>query len=238
VIIHIHFWFFRLYQFISLESITYISFAKLSMVPRSLGNWIALAFCVRFDGLVANKRPSLGQKRGGKSMSSSFQGVINNVGILVPAAENQRAEYSAIYNQHCHRIYSLAVWMTDNELSAEQLAGHTFLRAFACTGSPSTEQIDQAFLVEIRERILLGDLTLNCVVSSQTKNVYRNMKRVHLERALVQLPATEKLIFLFHDIEGYGHERISFLLGIGEHESQLGLHQARLRIRELVSQMF
>ncbi len=170
-------------------------------------------------------------------MASSFQGVINNVGIFVPAAEGQKAEYSEIYAQHCHRIYSLAFWMTDNELTAEQLAGNTFLRAFASFGSPTTEQIDQAFLVEVRELTRVGALTLNCVVSPQTKSVYSNVKRVHLERALAQLPATEKLIFLFHDVEGYSHERIALLLGISEHESQLGLHQARIRIREVVSQM-
>jgi RNA polymerase sigma-70 factor (ECF subfamily) len=168
---------------------------------------------------------------------ASFQGAINNVGIFIPAAESQKAAYSEIYGQHCHRIYSLAFWMTDNELTAEQLAGSTFLRAFASSGIPTTEQIDQAFLAEVRELTRVGAFTLNCVVSPQTKNVYGNVKRVHLERALMQLPATEKLIFLFHDVEGYGHERIGFLLGIGEHESQLGLHQARIRIREVISQM-
>jgi len=169
-------------------------------------------------------------------MASNYQ-AINNVGIYVPAAESRKAQYSEIYSQHGHRIYSLAFWMTDNELTAEELASNTFLRALVGTASPTTEQIDQAFLVEVREFTPLGVLTLNCSVSPQTKSVYGNVKRVHLERALVQLPATEKLIFLFHDVEGYGHERIGRLLGINEHESQLGLHQARLWVREVVSQM-
>jgi RNA polymerase sigma-70 factor (ECF subfamily) len=63
------------------------------------------------------------------------------------------------------------------------------------------------------------------------------MKRVHLERAVVQLPATEKLIFLFHDVEGYEHLSIARLLGISEDESKLGLHQARVFVREFVSRM-
>ena len=170
-------------------------------------------------------------------MASSFQGAINNIGIIVPAAESQRAQYNQIYSRHGHRIYSLAFWMTDHELTAEQLTSNTFLRAFAYTANPSIEQIDQAFLDEIREFMPFGVLTLNCVVSPQTKSVRGKVKRVHLERALVQLPATEKLIFLFHDLEGYGHERIGRLLGIDEHASQLGLHQARICIREAVSQM-
>jgi DNA-directed RNA polymerase specialized sigma24 family protein len=58
-----------------------------------------------------------------------------------------------------------------------------------------------------------------------------------LERAVVQLPATEKLIFLLHDVESYEHERIAKLLGITTDESKFGLHQARLRVRELVARM-
>jgi RNA polymerase sigma-70 factor (ECF subfamily) len=54
---------------------------------------------------------------------------------------------------------------------------------------------------------------------------------------VVQLPATEKLVFLLHDVEGYDHRKIARLLGMEEQESQLGLHQARIQIRELVSQM-
>jgi RNA polymerase sigma-70 factor (ECF subfamily) len=169
-------------------------------------------------------------------MSSSL-GVISNLGLLIPAVETHTAQYDEIYSEHCHRIYSLAFWMTDNELAAEQLSGNVFLRAFALSNAPRTEQIDLAFLAEIREMMAIGTLTLNSSVSAETKSVYGNVKRVHLERAIVQLPATEKLIFLLHDVEGYGHEKISRLLGLDVQESQLGLHQARVQMRELISRM-
>jgi len=167
-------------------------------------------------------------------MSSSL-GVMSNLGILVPTVESRTAEYSRIYNENCHRIYSLAFWMTDNELTAEQLASNIFLRAFACSANPTTEQIDQAFLAEVRQITPVGTLTLNC--SASAASIRSNVKRVHLERAVVQLPATEKLVFLLHDVEGYDHQRIARLLGMNEQESQYGLHQARVLIRELVSQM-
>lgn len=169
-------------------------------------------------------------------MSSSL-GVITNLGIFAPAVESRAAQYDEIYREHCHRIYSLAFWMTDNELTAEQLSGNTFLRAFAMSIIPGTEQIDQAFLAEIREITQVGTLTLNSRVCPETASVRGNVKRIHLERAVVQLPATEKLIFLLHDVEGYGHERIAHLLGLDVRESQFGLHQARLQMRELVSRM-
>jgi RNA polymerase sigma-70 factor (ECF subfamily) len=167
-------------------------------------------------------------------MSSSVS--VLNLGV-VAAVENRTRNYDAIYGEHCHRIYSLAFWMTDNELAAEQLSSNTFLRAFALSAEPKTEQIDQALLAEIRELTTIGTLTLNSSVSAETKSVCGNVKRVHLERAVVELPATEKMIFLLHDVEGYTHEKIAHLLGLDVKESQFGLHQARLQLRKLISRM-
>src|SRR5690349_8591505 len=149
-------------------------------------------------------------------MASSLQGVMGSLMVFAPAAAREKAEYSEIYNEHCHRIYSLAFYLTDNELAAEQLAANTFLRAFAMSRKPGAEHLDQAFLTEAREFMPIGTLTLNSVPSSEATNIRGNIKRVYLERAVVQLPATEKLVFLFHDVEGYEHKRIGGLLGISE----------------------
>jgi RNA polymerase sigma-70 factor (ECF subfamily) len=168
----------------------------------------------------------------------SFPSAINTLAPYISVVEGQTATpYSKIYDENCHRIYSLAFWMTDNELTAEQLSANTFLRAFASANQPTAECIDRALLAEVRELVQVGTLTLNCAASPGIRNIHVNIKRIHLERALVQLPATEKMIFLMHDVEGYEHGRVAHLLGISEEESQLGLHQARLQIRELVAQM-
>lgn len=170
-------------------------------------------------------------------MSISFQGAIEQAALLLPAIGTQKARYSEIYGEHCHRVYSLAFWMTDHELLAEQLAANTFLRAFARDCNPEREQIDEAFLAEVRELTPVGLLSLGHKHTLNTEAVRGNMKRIHLERAVVELPATEKLIFLLYDVEGYEHQRIASLLGITEDESRLGLHQARVQIRELVAKM-
>jgi DNA-directed RNA polymerase specialized sigma24 family protein len=72
-------------------------------------------------------------------------------------------------------------------------------------------------------------------MAHEVSNVRRNTLRVELERAIVQLPYTERMIFCMHDGDAYDHARIARTLGISESESRHGLHQARLRIRELVS---
>jgi len=169
-------------------------------------------------------------------MASSFPGAISQAGILIPALESKKTQYNKIYKEHCHRIYSLAFWMSDHELVAEQLSERTFLRAFASSDYPRAEQIDQAFMAELRDLVPVNAPDLNTAPSVATRPC-GNVKRVHLERAVVQLPAAEKLIFLLHDVEGYEHDRISCLLAISEDDSRLGLHQARLRIRELLARI-
>ena len=42
---------------------------------------------------------------------------------------------------------------------------------------------------------------------------------------------------VLHDVEGYNHVRIAKLIGLSEDESRNGLHQARLRMRELLAAM-
>jgi DNA-directed RNA polymerase specialized sigma24 family protein len=170
-------------------------------------------------------------------MASSFPHAMQSAGILNPARESTKVRYSEIYNQHSHRIYSLAFWMTDNELLADELASNTFLRAFSGPKAPEAEQIDAAFLAEVRDYTTIGTLTLNAVAEPETRTIRGNVKRVHLERAVVQLPPTERLIFLLHDVESYEHERIGRLLGLSAEECQLGLHQARVSIRQSLAKM-
>jgi RNA polymerase sigma-70 factor (ECF subfamily) len=146
-------------------------------------------------------------------------------------------QYRSVYDDNRHRIYALAFWMTDNELEAEELMGTVFRRAFSMSAEPSPEAIDRALVNELRTYWPLGVLTLECAPATAIANVRGNVLRTHLERAVVQLPATERLVFLMHDVEGYSHMQIGRLLGLSIEESQHGLHQARLRMRELLAAM-
>ena len=180
-------------------------------------------------------RPQEAEKR---QIMASLQSAINSLASYASVFESKIATlYHQIYDENCHRIYSLAFWMTGNELVAEQLSANTFLRAFAMLNAPTQDHIDRAFLAEVRELLPVGSLTLKCTVSAQTPSVYGNIKRIHLEGAIVELPGTEKMIFLLHDVEGYDHSRIARLLGTTEEESKTGLHNARIKMRELIAQM-
>jgi len=150
---------------------------------------------------------------------------------------NELFELEEAYEANRHRVYALAFWMTDNEITADELMRNVFLRVFASSQEPAAEVIDRALIAELREQGPLGLLTLDCNACTEVLSVRQNLLRIDLERAVVQLPRTERLAFLVHDVECYGHARIGKLLGLSEAESKCAVHQARLRIRELVAQM-
>src|SRR5215472_6936914 len=105
-------------------------------------------------------------------MASNLQSAINPLAAYVPALVTPKTLYNQIYNENCDRIYSLSFWMTDNELTAEDLSSNTFLRAFARSDEPSIDQIDRAFLAEVREFTTIGTLTLNCEVSADSRSIH------------------------------------------------------------------
>jgi RNA polymerase sigma-70 factor, ECF subfamily len=170
-------------------------------------------------------------------MAITLQELSKLTGFATWAAVERLEHYEEIYEQNRHRVYALAFWMTDNEMAAEDVMASVFQRAFALHPTPSAEAIDRALIAELREITALGVLTLTAPTTTQVMEVRRNTMRVHLERAVVQLPPTERMIFLLHDVEQYEHPRIAHMLGVNERESEYGLHQARLRVRQLVAAM-
>jgi RNA polymerase sigma-70 factor, ECF subfamily len=63
-----------------------------------------------------------------------------------------------------------------------------------------------------------------------------SIDRVHLERAIEQLPPGYRQVFVLHDVQGFEHNEIARLMecSIGNSKSQL--HKARMRLRELLQE--
>lgn len=156
-------------------------------------------------------------------------------GSVTAVPQSSARSYSEVYEQNRRRVYALAFWMTGNELSAEELMTNAFCRVFKQSDIPTPEEIDCALIAEARQDMPLGTLTLNGALCNKVSSLRRNTLRVDLERVVVQLPDTEKLIFVMHDVENYSHACIARILDFTEDESRRGLHQARLRIRELLA---
>jgi RNA polymerase sigma-70 factor (ECF subfamily) len=63
-----------------------------------------------------------------------------------------------------------------------------------------------------------------------------SIDRVHLERAIEQLPPGYKQVFVLHDVQGFEHNEIASLMGCSIGNSKSQLHKARMRLRELLQE--
>jgi RNA polymerase sigma factor (sigma-70 family) len=69
---------------------------------------------------------------------------------------------------------------------------------------------------------------------SKDERLTGSVDRIALTRAIRELPAGYRTIFLLHEVEGYEHQEIAELLDCSVGNSKSQLHKAKLRIRELL----
>ncbi len=63
-----------------------------------------------------------------------------------------------------------------------------------------------------------------------------SIDRIHLRRAIDQLPPGYKSVFVLHDVQGYEHNEIAEIMGCSIGNSKSQLHKARTRLRELLQE--
>jgi RNA polymerase sigma-70 factor, ECF subfamily len=158
------------------------------------------------------------------------------------AEQSVEARQRDIYDSYRHRTFSLAYYMTGNELEAERILADTFVRAFRAAQEPNGQAIDSALLEELRQRSHLGRVIASSIALQpmSTANAPaalggHNIRRTDLEEALRRLPAPERLLFLLRDVEGYAPATIAALLEIPEEQVQRALLTARIRLRRFLA---
>jgi RNA polymerase sigma-70 factor, ECF subfamily len=161
----------------------------------------------------------------------------NTAKIVATQAEERTLEQAQrdIYESHRHRIFSLAFYMTGNEIEAERLLTSSFIKAFETCSQPDGSVIDQSLLAELRTHLPLTPVTPASVAVSGTAPA--NFRRTDLEEAIRQLPAFERLAFLLRDVEGYAPDAIADLLGSTTPEVQRTLFSARIRLRGILAEL-
>jgi RNA polymerase sigma-70 factor (ECF subfamily) len=139
-----------------------------------------------------------------------------------------------VYESHRHRTFSLAFYMTGNEMEAEEILATTFIRAFQQNERPDGFAVDSA---------LVGELSLRFPLTKEEPPAlpgpgvsHRNVRRPDLEVAVRKLPANERLLFLLRDVEGYAPAMIARLLDIPEQQVHRACYSARIRLCQLLAE--
>lgn len=156
-----------------------------------------------------------------------------------------------LYRRHHRRVYNLCLRMTNNVAEAEDLTQDTFVHLSRNAKSFRGESAFTTWLhrmtvnlilmrfrkkdrreQELDDEALTG--AVGAVVIGGANRQAQMIDKVHLDKAVAQLPPGYKEVFVLHDVEGYGHEEIANMLGRSVGTSKSQLHKARTRLRKLL----
>jgi RNA polymerase sigma-70 factor, ECF subfamily len=158
--------------------------------------------------------------------------------LIASQAAKQSCEQQQrdVYESHRHRTFSLAFYMTGNEMEAEEILATTFVRAFQQNEQPDGYAVDSALVSELSQRFPLKKEEPAAVISPGIGLSHRNVRRPDLEVAVRRLPANERLLFLLRDVEGYAPAMIARLLDIPETQVQRACFSARIRLCQVLAE--
>jgi RNA polymerase sigma-70 factor, ECF subfamily len=190
-----------------------------------------------------------------KGSERTDQSDISEAEAICLACEGSTNGFEILYKLHSRRVYRLCLRMTGSPTEAEELTQESFMQLFRKI---------QTFRGGSSLSTWLHRLTVNLVlmrlrkkrhpeVSLDTTNESGEedsrsflelggpdlqlsgvLDQVNLGKAIDQLPAGYKEIFILHDVEGYQHHEIAEILDCSISNSKSQLSRARLRLRKLL----
>src|SRR5579863_9467551 len=172
--------------------------------------------------------------------------------VLARAQAGDHHAFAQLYAIHKRRIYSLCLRMVGNAAEAEDLTQEAFLQLHRKIATFRGDSAFSTWLHRLAINVVLMHLRKKGLpqvsldeamepahddgpgrsFGAPDLSLSGSIDRLALERAVAELPAGYRLIFVLHDVEGYEHNEIAGMLecSIGNSKSQL--HKARLKLRE------
>jgi RNA polymerase sigma-70 factor (ECF subfamily) len=180
-------------------------------------------------------------------------GFDSDLQLITRAQQGDSDAFGALFHRHKARIYSVCLRMTNNTAEAEDLTQDAFLQVFRKLATFRGDSALSTWLYRIAvntvlmyfRRKTLRQISLDEPFNDDVKTVRREygsrddrlsgcVDRITLARAITDLPAGYRTIFLLHEVQGYEHQEIAELLKCSVGNSKSQLHKAKLRIRELL----
>ncbi|HEY2859110.1 MAG TPA: RNA polymerase sigma factor [Terracidiphilus sp.] len=172
--------------------------------------------------------------------------------ILARAQGGDHHAFAQLYAMHKRRIYSLCLRMVGNVAEAEDLTQEAFLQLHRKIATFRGDSAFSTWLHRLAINVVLMHLRKKglSVISldeameptpeegpgrsfgAPDLSLTGSIDRLALERAISDLPAGYRLIFVLHDIEGYEHNEIASMLDCSIGNSKSQLHKARLKLRD------
>jgi RNA polymerase sigma-70 factor (ECF subfamily) len=172
--------------------------------------------------------------------------------VLARAQAGDHEAFAQLYTLHKRRIYSLCLRMVGNVAEAEDLTQEAFLQLHRKIATFRGDSAFSTWLHRLAVNVVLMQLrkkglSLISLDEAMEPNPEEGpsrsfgapdlalagaIDRLVLERAIADLPAGYRLIFILHDVEGFEHNEIASMLDCSIGNSKSQLHKARLKLRE------
>jgi RNA polymerase sigma-70 factor (ECF subfamily) len=172
--------------------------------------------------------------------------------VLARAQAGDHHAFAQLYSLHKRRIYSLCLRMVGNVAEAEDLTQEAFLQLHRKIGTFRGDSAFSTWLHRLAINVVLMQLRkkgLSLISLDEAMDpapeegpgrsfgapdltLSGAIDRLALQRAVADLPAGYRLIFILHDIEGFEHNEIAAMLDCSIGNSKSQLHKARLKLRD------
>ena len=172
--------------------------------------------------------------------------------ILARVHAGDHQAFALLYATHKRQIYSLCLHMVGNIAEAEDLTQEAFLQFYRKINTFRGESALSTWFHRLTVNVVLmhlrkKGLQLNSLDEMMEPDSDQRpgrsfgapdlvlsgaIDRLALERAIGDLPAGYRLVFVLHDIEGFEHNEIATLLDFSIGNSKSQLHKARMKLRE------
>lgn len=173
-----------------------------------------------------------------------------------------QAAYAQLVEAHAGRVYRLALRMMGNEADAEDVLQETFLSAFRSIDrfesrsslstwlyriasnaalmrlrrkEPEKVSVDEPVELDDGETIPRQLFDFCCLPE---EDLMREEARAEMARAIDELPATLRSVFVLRDIEGLSTEETAQALDLSISAVKSRLMRARLKLRERLGAYF
>jgi RNA polymerase sigma-70 factor, ECF subfamily len=172
--------------------------------------------------------------------------------LVVRAQAGDHGAFAQLYGMHKRRVYSLCLRMVNSVAEAEDLTQEAFLQLHRKIGTFRGDSAFSTWLHRLAINVVLMHLRKKGLALTSLDEAMEpthddgpgrsfgapdlmlagSIDRLALERAVGDLPAGYRLIFVLHDIEGYEHNEIATMLDCSIGNSKSQLHKARLKLRD------
>ena len=180
---------------------------------------------------------------------------MNEAEAIRLAQQGDAGAFEHIYRLHSRRVYAVCLRMVGNTAEAEDLTQDAFMQLYRKIGTFRGESAFSTWLHRLAVNVVLMKLRKKTLAATSLEEssdpedessgprreigapdllLTGSIDRVHLERAIEQLPPGYRQVFVLHDVQGFEHNEIAGLMGCSIGNSKSQLHKARMRLRELL----